>query len=150
MFVNVWVFNMFQINENEFEFRWKLFEEINEVLYIVLGCFDKQFDGELSCLLFFFYFLRNVFDWKFLVLIRVLKYGIVLFVVDMFVFVFGFVCFYWILFLVVVVMFGIIVVFMFYRVIQCLVGMVIGVILVGVILFFKSGGVYIVFCIVVL
>lgn len=150
MFGYVCVFSVFQINENELELSWKLFGEINDVLYIVLGWFDKQLDEELSCLLVFFYFLRNVFDWQFFVLIWLLKYGIVLFVVDMFVFIFGFVCFYWILVLVVVVMFGIIVVFMFYRVIQCLVGIVIGVGLVGVILFVKLGGVYIVLCIVVL
>lgn len=73
MLANARVFNTFQINENESEPRRKLFEEINEVLYIASGRFDKQLDGEPSRLPSSFYFLRNAFDWKSPVLIRACK-----------------------------------------------------------------------------
>lgn len=46
MLAHARVSGTFQINENESEPRRKLFEEINEVLHIASGRFDKQLDGE--------------------------------------------------------------------------------------------------------
>lgn len=135
MLANARVFNTFQINENESEPRRKLFEEINEVLYIASGRFDKQLDGEPSRLPSSFYFLRNAFDWKSPVLIRALKYGIVLFAADMFALAFGFARSYWIPLSAAAVMLGTTVVFTLHRAIQRSAGTVIGVILAGAILF---------------
>lgn len=137
----------YQINENEYEPRRKLFEEINEVLHIASGRFDKQLDGEPSRLPSSFYFLRNAFDWKSPVLIRALKYGIVLFAADMFALAFGFARSYWIPLSAAAVMLGTTVVFTLHRAIQRSAGTVIGVILADAILFFKPGGIYIAFCI---
>lgn len=147
MLAHARVFNTFQINENESEPRRKLFEEINEVLHIASGRLEKQVDGEPSRLPSSFYFLRNAFDWKSPVLIRALKYGIVLFAADMFALVFGFARSYWIPLSAAAVMLGTTVVFTLHRAIQRSAGTVIGVMLAGAILFFKPGGVYIAFCI---
>ncbi|MDL9993299.1 FUSC family protein [Bacillus stercoris] len=147
MLAHARVFNTFQINENESEPRRKLFEEINEVLHIASGRLEKQLDGEPSRLPSSFYFLRNAFDWKSPVLIRELKYGIVLFAADMFALVFGFARSYWIPLSAAAVMLGTTVVFTLHRAIQRSAGTVIGVMLAGAILFFKPGGVYIAFCI---
>ncbi|WP_024573589.1 FUSC family protein, partial [Bacillus subtilis] len=147
MLAHARVSGTFQINENESEPRRKLFEEINEVLHIASGRFDKQLDGEPSRLPSSFYFLRNAFDWKSPVLIRALKYGIVLFAADMFALAFGFARSYWIPLSAAAVMLGTTVVFTLHRAIQRSAGTVIGVILAGAILFFKPGGVYIAFCI---
>ncbi|OEI75742.1 FUSC family protein [Bacillus subtilis] len=147
MLAHARIFNTFQINENESEPKRKLFEEINEVLHIASGRLEKQLDGEPSRLPSSFYFLRNVFDWKSPVLIRALKYGIVLFAADMFALVFGFARSYWIPLSAAAVMLGTTVVFTLHRAIQRSAGTVIGVMLAGAILFFKPGGVYIAFCI---
>ncbi|GFM14383.1 FUSC family protein [Bacillus sp. FW1] len=147
MLAHARVFNTFQINENESEPRRKLFEEINEVLHIASGRLEKQLDGEPSRLPSSFYFLRNAFDWKSPVLIRALKYGIVLFAADMFALVFGFARSYWIPLSAAAVMLGTTVVFTLHRAIQRSAGTVIGVMLAGAILFFKPGGVYIALCI---
>ncbi|PAO68785.1 FUSC family protein [Bacillus sp. X2(2017)] len=147
MLAHARVFNTFQINENESEPRRKLFEEINEVLHIASGRLEKQVDGEPSRLPSSFYFLRNAFDWKSPVLIRALKYGIVLFAADMFALVFGFARSYWIPLSAAAVMLGTTVVFTLHRAIQRSAGTVIGVMLAGAILFFKPGGVYIALCI---
>ncbi len=147
MLAHARVFNTFQINENESEPKRKLFEEINEVLHIASGRLEKQLDGEPSRLPSSFYFLRNAFDWKSPVLIRALKYGIVLFAADMFALVFGFARSYWIPLSAAAVMLGTTVVFTLHRAIQRSAGTVIGVMLAGAILFFKPGGVYIAFCI---
>ncbi|NLS42227.1 FUSC family protein [Bacillus subtilis] len=147
MLAHARVFNTFQINENESEPRRKLFEEINEVLHIASGRLEKQLDGEPSRLPSSFYFLRNAFDWKSSVLIRALKYGIVLFAADMFALVFGFARSYWIPLSAAAVMLGTTVVFTLHRAIQRSAGTVIGVMLAGAILFFKPGGVYIALCI---
>ncbi|MFV9831221.1 FUSC family protein [Bacillus stercoris] len=147
MLAHARVFNTFQINENESEPRRKLFEEINEVLHIASGRLEKQLDGEPSRLPSSFYFLRNAFDWKSPVLIRALKYGLVLFAADMFALVFGFARSYWIPLSAAAVMLGTTVVFTLHRAIQRSAGTVIGVMLAGAILFFKPGGVYIAFCI---
>ncbi|MGN2617772.1 FUSC family protein [Bacillus stercoris] len=147
MLAHARVFNTFQINENESEPRRKLFEEINEVLHIASGRLEKQLDGEPSRLPSSFYFLRNAFDWKSPVLIRALKYGIVLFAADMFALVFGFARSYWIPLSAAAVMLGTTVVFTLHRAIQRSAGTVIGVMLAGAILFFKPDGVYIAFCI---
>ncbi|PTU29718.1 FUSC family protein [Bacillus subtilis] len=147
MLAHARVFNTFQINENESEPKRKLFEEINEVLHIASGRLGKQLDGEPSRLPSSFYFLRNAFDWKSPVLIRALKYGIVLFAADMFALVFGFARSYWIPLSAAAVMLGTTVVFTLHRAIQRSAGTVIGVMLAGAILFFKPGGVYIAFCI---
>ncbi|MEC2061130.1 FUSC family protein [Bacillus stercoris] len=147
MLAHARIFNTFQINENESEPKRKLFEEINEVLHIASGRLEKQVDGEPSRLPSSFYFLRNAFDWKSPVLIRALKYGIVLFAADMFALVFGFARSYWIPLSAAAVMLGTTVVFTLHRAIQRSVGTVIGVMLAGAILFFKPGGVYIAFCI---
>ncbi|BEV40186.1 FUSC family protein [Bacillus stercoris] len=147
MLAHARIFNTFQINENESEPKRKLFEEINEVLHIASGRLEKQLDGEPSRLPSSFYFLRNAFDWKSPVLIRALKYGIVLFAADMFALVFGFARSYWIPLSAAAVMLGTTVVFTLHRAIQRSAGTVIGVMLAGAILFFKPGGVYIAFCI---
>ncbi|MEW4971131.1 FUSC family protein [Bacillus stercoris] len=147
MLAHARVFNTFQINENESEPKRKLFEEINEVLHIASGRLEKQLDGEPSRLPSSFYFLRNAFDWKSPVLIRALKYGIVLFAADMFALVFGYARSYWIPLSAAAVMLGTTVVFTLHRAIQRSAGTVIGVMLAGAILFFKPGGVYIAFCI---
>ncbi|WP_069838726.1 FUSC family protein [Bacillus sp. F56] len=147
MLAHARVFNTFQINENESEPKRKLFEEINEVLHIASGRLEKQLDGEPSRLPSSFYFLRNAFDWKSPVLIRALKYGIVLFAADMFALVFSFARSYWIPLSAAAVMLGTTVVFTLHRAIQRSAGTVIGVMLAGAILFFKPGGVYIAFCI---
>ncbi|WGV94797.1 FUSC family protein [Bacillus stercoris] len=147
MLAHARVFNTFQINENESEPKRKLFEEINEVLHIASGRLEKQLDWEPSRLPSSFYFLRNAFDWKSPVLIRALKYGIVLFAADMFALVFGFARSYWIPLSAAAVMLGTTVVFTLHRAIQRSAGTVIGVMLAGAILFFKPGGVYIAFCI---
>ncbi|KXJ34531.1 hypothetical protein AX282_07515 [Bacillus spizizenii] len=141
------VSSAFQINENESEPSRKLFGEINEALHIALGQFDKQLDGEPSRLPSSFYFLRNAFDWQSPVLIRSLKYGIVLFAADMFALTFGFARSYWIPLSAAAVMLGTTVVFTLHRAIQRSAGTVIGVGLAGAILFVKPGGVYIALCI---
>ncbi|MHB9998025.1 FUSC family protein [Bacillus spizizenii] len=141
------VSSAFQINENESEPSRKLFGEINEALHIALGRFDKQLDGEPSRLPSSFYFLRNAFDWQSPVLIRSLKYGIVLFAADMFALTFGFARSYWIPLSAAAVMLGTTVVFTLHRAIQRSAGTVIGVGLAGAILFVKPGGVYIALCI---
>lgn len=141
------VSSAFQINENESEPSRKLFGEINEALHIALGRFDKQLDGEPSRLPASFYFLRNAFDWQSPVLIRSLKYGIVLFAADMFALTFGFARSYWIPLSAAAVMLGTTVVFTLHRAIQRSAGTVIGVGLAGAILFVKPGGVYIALCI---
>ncbi|WP_434178294.1 FUSC family protein [Bacillus stercoris] len=147
MLAHARIFNTFQINENESEPKRKLFEEINGVLHIASGRLEKQLDGEPSRLPSSFYFLRNAFDWKSPVLIRALKYGIVLFAADMFALVFGFARSYWIPLSAAAVMLGTTVVFTLHRAIQRSAGTVIGVMLAGAILFFKPCGVYIAFCI---
>ncbi|WP_372402030.1 FUSC family protein [Bacillus spizizenii] len=141
------VSSAFQINENESEPSRKLFGEINEALHIALGRFDKQLDGEPSRLPASFYFLRNAFDLQSPVLIRSLKYGIVLFAADMFALTFGFARSYWIPLSAAAVMLGTTVVFTLHRAIQRSAGTVIGVGLAGAILFVKPGGVYIALCI---
>ncbi|MCY7943279.1 FUSC family protein [Bacillus inaquosorum] len=141
------VSSVFQIKENESEPSRKLFEEINEALSIASGRNDKQSDGEPSRLPASFYFLRNAFDWQSPVLIRALKYGIVLFAADMFALTFGFERSYWIPLSAAAVMLGTTVLFTLHRAIQRSVGTVIGVGLAGAILFVKPGGVYIALCI---
>lgn len=79
--------------------------------------------------------MRNAFDWKSPVLIRALKYGIVLFAADMFALAFGFARSYWIPLSAAAVMLGTTVVFTLHRAIQRSAGTVIGVILAGAILF---------------
>ncbi|WP_432339198.1 FUSC family protein [Bacillus tequilensis] len=139
-------FSPFQMKENNPEPSRKLFEEINEALHIASGEFDKL-DGEPSRLPNSFYDLRNAFDWQSPVLIRALKYGIVLFAADLFALTFGFARSYWIPLSAAAVMLGTTVVFTLHRAIQRSAGTVLGVGLAGAILFLKPDGVYIALCI---
>ncbi|MEC1549144.1 FUSC family protein [Bacillus rugosus] len=141
------VSSAFQVNENESESSRKLFGEINEALHIASGRFVKQLDEEPSRLPASFYFLRNAFDWQSPILIRALKYGIVLFAADMFALIFSFARSYWIPLSAAAVMLGTTAVFTLHRAIQRSIGTVIGVGLAGAILFVKLGGAYIALCI---
>ncbi|MFP7232529.1 FUSC family protein [Bacillus subtilis] len=142
--------SVLQIKENEPEPSRKLLEEINEALHIASGRNDMQLDLEPSRLPASFYFLRNAFDWQSPVLIRAVKYGIVLFAADLFALAFGFARSYWIPLSAAAVMLGTTVVFTLHRAIQRSAGTVIGVGLAGAILLCKPDGVYIALCIAVL
>ncbi|PLR89740.1 FUSC family protein [Bacillus halotolerans] len=144
------VSDAFPIQEDEAEPARKLYEEINEVLSIASGRNDDPSDAEPSRLPSSYYFLRNAFDWESPVLIRALKYGIVLFAAALFANAFGFHRSYWIPLSAAAVMLGTTVVFTLQRAIQRSAGTVIGVMLAGAILFFKPYGVYIALCITML
>ncbi|PSA90761.1 FUSC family protein [Bacillus atrophaeus] len=139
-----------QPSKHETEAHEKLYGEINAVLLAASDQLDDPLSAEPSRLQSAGFFLRNAFDWHSPVLIRALKYGIVLAAAALFANALGFHRSYWIPLSSAAVMLGTTVVFTMHRAIQRSIGTVLGIMLASAILFLKPEGMYIALCVTVL